>query len=121
MRWSEDMDRQWHEETEAVLSGLKDWRAQHATATFREIETAVDDRLNGLRARMVERLALASAATVMGDQPTLARPTCGPCGLRLTPRGTQTRQVLTQGNQPVQLERAYGVCPTCRVGRFPPR
>ena len=51
----------WQRETEAVLSGMKDWRLQHPRATLAEIEAALDERLEGLRARLLEDLALASA------------------------------------------------------------
>jgi hypothetical protein len=119
MRWSAESERQWHAEAEAVLSGLKDWRVQHPRATLRAIEAAVDERLNGLRARMVERLALASAAAAVRDQPTMARPSCPTCGTRLQPRGRHARNVTTHGDQTIHLEREYAVCPTCGVGLFP--
>ena len=41
---------------------MKEWRLQHPTATLSEIEDALDERLSGMRARMLEDLALASAA-----------------------------------------------------------
>jgi hypothetical protein len=121
MRWSEDVERQWHDEAAAVLSGLQDWRTQHPQATLRAIEAAVDERLLALRARLVERLALASAAAAVSAQPALARPACPRCGTRLQPRGRHGREVITQGNQALHLEREYAVCPTCAVGLFPPR
>src|SRR4051794_24601349 len=52
----------WQELTESALVGLADWRAAHPQATFAEMETEVDQRLNRLRVRMLEDLALASAA-----------------------------------------------------------
>lgn len=85
MGWSEETEQTWHAETAAVLSGLKDWRTQQPRATFAEIEAAVDERLSGLRARLVERLALASAATTVREQPMLARPVCPTCGAGLFP------------------------------------
>ncbi len=121
MRWTEANERQWQAEAEAVLSGVKDWRVQHPRAPLREIETAVDERLRGMRARMVERLALASETTAVRDQPLMARPTCRMCGTRLEPRGRHTRDVTTHGDQRIHLEREYAACPTCGVGLFPPR
>jgi hypothetical protein len=41
---------------------MKEWRQQHPHATLREIEQAMDERLNKLRAEMLEEWAhLASA------------------------------------------------------------
>jgi hypothetical protein len=39
----------------------------------------------------------------------------------LRPRSADTRLLQTQGDQPVTLERRYGVCPACGAGFFPPR
>ena len=120
MRWSAESEGQWHAEAEAVLSGLKDWRVQHPRATLGEIEAAVDERLSGMRARMVERLALASETAAVRDQPPMARPTCATCGTRLEPRGRHSGDVTTQGDQRIHLEREYAACPTCGAGLFPP-
>ena len=67
----DDLDAQWRELAEAAITGMAEWRVQHPTATFREIEAAVDERLARVRARMLQDAALASAA-----------PTCAPCRRR---------------------------------------
>ncbi len=41
---------------------MREWRLEHPKATFREIEAAVDEKLGGMRARLLEDLALASRA-----------------------------------------------------------
>ncbi len=38
------MDGRWREETEAILTGFKEWRLQHPRATLSEIEAALDAR-----------------------------------------------------------------------------
>ena len=48
----EEMDRTWQALSEEVLSGMKEWRLAHPKATFREIEQAVEERVNRLKARM---------------------------------------------------------------------
>src|SRR5439155_22745877 len=58
----EEAEGAWRREAEAVLSGLKGWRLGHPRATFRELEAAVDERLNRLRARWLADLALVSRA-----------------------------------------------------------
>jgi YgiT-type zinc finger domain-containing protein len=122
-------ERDWAMLSEEVLSGMADWRAQHPHATFSEIETALDTRLAGMRARMLERMAQQSAATtwrpaadranqVSGQQD--AAPHCPTCGARLEPRGRHRRRLRTSGGQAVELQREYGVCPQCGQGVFPP-
>ena len=36
-----DFDAQWHELTEDVLTGMKEWRLQHPKATFSEMWHAI--------------------------------------------------------------------------------
>ena len=57
-----DFDREWEQQAEEVLSGMKEWRIQHPRVTLNEMETALDERLNRMRARMLEDMALASRA-----------------------------------------------------------
>lgn len=121
---AEDLDAVgagWHGEAEAVLSGLKEWRLAHPHATLNEIEAAVDERLAGVRARMVERLALAAGAADLGGRAAAERARCPRCGGRLEPRGKKTRAVVTQGGQELRLEREWATCPACGAGLFPPR
>ncbi len=115
-----DFDRTWRELSEDVITGMKEWRLQHPKATFAEIESALDERLARLRARMLQDAALASAAGDWTDEPEAERPVCPECGQRLTSQGSQTRQLQTQGRQEIVLERKYGVCPACGAGLFPP-
>jgi YgiT-type zinc finger domain-containing protein len=110
----------WRELSEEVLTGMQDWRAAHPRATFAEIEAAVDERLNGLRARMLEEAALASAVTDLGTRGA-ERPPCPTCGQALQPRGKHTRTLTVQGEQAVRLRRHYAVCSACGTGLFPPR
>ena len=43
----------WRELSEEAISGIIEWRLRHPKATFAEIETELDLRLAGLRARML--------------------------------------------------------------------
>jgi NADH pyrophosphatase NudC (nudix superfamily) len=115
----EDLDAQWHELAEDVISGMKEWRLQHPKATFREIELAVDERLAHLRARMLEDAALVSRAAEW-EAESVERPMCPKCGTALKPRGKEPRELTTQYDQIIHLERDYGVCPKCQMGLFPP-
>ncbi len=115
-----DFEARWHELTEEAISGMKEWRLQHPKATFREIERAVDERLGKVRARMLQDATLASAAADIQAAQAEERPVCPKCGQALEARGTQERELTTRHNQPIRLERSYGVCPTCGEGFFPP-
>ncbi len=115
----DDLDARWHTLSDEVLTGMKDWRVQHPTATFREIEAALDERLARLRARMLEDALLVSRAAdwEAADQ---AQPACPVCGTALEARGRATRTLTTHYDHALQLERRYAVCPRCEAGHFPP-
>jgi RNA polymerase-binding transcription factor DksA len=115
-----DFDAQWDELAEEVLSGMKEWRLQHPKATLRQIEAALDERLGKMRARMLQDAALASAAADLKAAQVTERPVCSACGSVLVERAVAERELVTQHNQVLRLERSYGVCPTCGAGLFPP-
>jgi YgiT-type zinc finger domain-containing protein len=113
---AETMGQRWRALIEDVLTGMQDWRSAHPQATFRELEAAVDERLDRVRARLLEEAALASAAA----QVSSAAAACPQCGQPLASRGVHERTVTVQGEQAVHLPRSYGVCPACGAGLFPP-
>ena len=113
-------EARWQVLAAAAFAELKAWRQGHPTATLRDIELAMDERLAVLRARMLQDIALASAAADLRAVPAAERPVCPHCGGQLRLRGQQQRQVTTSHEQPVVLTRSYAECPTCRVGLFPP-
>ena len=116
---------QWEGLAAEVLVGVRDWRAQHPRATFTEIEEELDRELSRLRTRLLEDVALASAATegvpatgTTGTARALAG--CPVCGGRLRARGQATRAVTVTRDQTVTLARTYTVCTACGAGVFPP-
>ena len=115
-----DFDRHWPELVEEVMSGMKEWRMQHPKATLTEIERALDERLGRMRVRMLQDAALASGAADIQALQAAERPVCPQCKTVVEARGSQERQLTTQYNQVLHLERSYGVCPTCGAGFFPP-
>lgn len=114
-----DFDARWRALSEKVLREMKEWRLGHPCATFSEMETALDEQLDRLRAQMLEDMALASDVADLKQMPPAKRPTCPECKKPLEARGKQKRHILTEGDQPITLRRSYGVCPTCQVGFFP--
>jgi hypothetical protein len=119
-RLDEEFERRWHLEAEAVMSGMREWRLQHPKATFRDIEAAVDEQLSGMRARLLQDLALASRAADLQDKHLGDRPRCPECGAALHSQGKQDRTILTHGGSEVHLRRDYARCPACGAGLFPP-
>ena len=111
----------WHQLTQEVMTGMREWRLQHPKATLREIETELDARLHRMRACMLEDLALASSAADWTDAPQAEHPTCPECGQPLHLRGRDTRTLQTHGGQSLRLTRQHGSCPACGAGLFPPR
>jgi len=99
---------------------MADWRAAHPKATFSEIEAALDERLNQVRARVLADLALASAAADLQAAGSEERPRCERCGVALQARGQSERGILTHGGAEVRLVRSYATCPRCGDGSFPP-
>jgi hypothetical protein len=110
----------WSAAAESVWTGMADWRASHPKATFGEIEAALDERLNQVRARVLADLAMASTAADLAATSAEERPRCERCGVLLQARGHSERQVVTQGGVEVRLERSYAACPRCGDGSFPP-
>jgi hypothetical protein len=106
----------WLAESAGRFAALDAWRQAHPTATWAEIEAAVDAQLGPLRAQLLGDTAMASAATDLGG----ARQVCPACGERLQAAGTRRRRLRSDQDEPIGLERSYARCPTCGTGLFPP-
>jgi hypothetical protein len=111
----------WQQLTQEVTVEMRAWRLAHPKATLRQIEHELDARLNGMRARMLEDLALTSSAADWTATSTQELPRCPECAQPLQGDGTKPRTLQTHGAQALTLERNYGVCPACGAGLFPPR
>ena len=119
---SRPIDEQvWHRMTEEIMAPMREWRLHHPKATLREIEHELDRGWARVRARMLQDLAVASAATNWAATPAGQQPTCPDCHQPLHPRGADTRTLQTHGGEALTLERQYGICPACGAGLFPPR
>ena len=95
-----------------VAQALQAWRLAHPAATCREMEEAVEQQLNQVRAALLTDLAHALVVPRPANCPT--------CGGRLRHAGTRTRTVALPGGTAVQLRRRYLHCPACGVGLSPP-
>jgi hypothetical protein len=116
----EGFEARWRQVAEEALTGMSDWRREHPSATLAEIEAALDERLRGLRVQMLQDSALASPAAHFQQKPAAERPVCPQCQTPLVARGAATRRLQTEGGGELALTRAYGTCPNCGRGLFPP-
>ena len=99
--------------------GITQWRKEHPKATWAEIEAAVDEQINQLRAQLLQDVVQMGEREDWSQKPEAERPTCATCGKPLWARGKQTRYLQTTGGEAVKLTRTYGACPGCGVGFFP--
>jgi len=111
---------EWQALSQEVMMGMKQWRSQHPKASLGEIEKELDQRLSGLRAQMLQDMALQSSARDWQQGQELEPPVCPECGQVLEAQSQHTRELQTQGQQKIVLQRKYGVCPKCGLGFFPP-
>jgi hypothetical protein len=100
--------------------GMTQWRKEHPKATWAEIEAAVDERINQLRAQVIQDVVQMGESEEWSQKPAEERPKCATCEKPLWARGKQTRFLQTTGGEAVKLTRMYGTCPACGGGFFPP-
>src|SRR5260221_1811334 len=108
--------RERSEQMQQVSAGLRDvlgmtqWRQEHPKATWAEIEAAVDERGNQLRAELIQDRARMGENEEWSQKPEAERPTGATCGQPPLARGEQTRWLQTNGGEAVKLTRTYGNC-----------
>ncbi len=72
---------------DAIITGMREWRACHPKATMREIEIEARQRVSRLEAHLIEESALQGPANQWADKPPEERPSCSNCGEALVARG----------------------------------
>jgi len=113
----EDLQENWKDQAEEAFATVAQWRVAHPQATLAEIEQAVDEQMNRLRAQMIGQAAQASTAAGSEASQGLV---CEQCGQALQARGRARRRWQTHGGQQVEVERTSVTCPQCGGGFFPP-
>lgn len=91
---------------------LDAWHATHPDATLYDMEKAVEQQIAGLRT------ALLTAQT--DGRYVEERPACPHCGTTMVRRTRRRKRVVLKGDQTLDLDRSYVVCPSCGEGLFPP-
>ena len=112
--------KKWDELYEEASREVLRWRRQHKKATLTEIEDTVDAELARMRAQMIQDLALASESADLRRLSREERPTCPQCGRPLVANGRPQRDVTTDHEQGIALERSKGYCRHCQLSFFPP-
>jgi uncharacterized protein (UPF0212 family) len=107
----------WLADAAERFATLAAWRQTHPTATWAEIEAAIDAQLGPLRAELLRDTAMASDATDLGGR----RPACPTCGAPLHAAGPRRRRLRSEQDEVIEVERTYARCPACGTGLFPPR
>lgn len=118
--WTKETEARWQRLADEVMAGMKEWRLAHPRATFKEIETALDERLAKVRARMLEDVALASTAADLKAAGAEEGVPCPKCGQPLEDQGQEKRTLTTHYNERIELTRSYGLCSGCGTRLFPP-
>ena len=111
---------QWRDSFDKASEEVSQWRQTHRRARLSDIENAVDDRLAKVRAEMIEALIAESELTDLTAVEPDKRPTCSQCGQSLVSNGRQTRKLITNHEQVIEVERSKGYCRACGTSSFPP-
>ena len=112
--------RNWQSLYDEATEELKAWRREHRKATFRDIESTVDEKLARVRAQIMQDLALDSESREWAGKAAAERPKCPACGTALQSNGEKERQIIKEHEQAIELRRSQGRCPECGATVFPP-
>ncbi len=117
---ADEQSRHWQQESEPIFTQIAKWREEHPHATMAEIEQAVDEQMQSLRAQVLQEAAQASSVEERPASRSQEQTHCPDCRVPMQARGQRERRLQTQGGQWVTLRRTYLSCPQCGYGVFPP-
>jgi hypothetical protein len=103
--------------SQEAFQTIAQWNQEHPNATMAEIESAIDQQLDEVGARIIEEIAQTSFSSSVQSAPVC----CPQCRARMHQRGKHARHLKTRGDLEVTLERDYLSCPDCGYSFFPPR
>lgn len=109
----EDTEERWKELNEALLSDMKAWRLAHPRATLYEIEEAVSERMEQLKAQLLQASTQMNAQRAGSSPPEEERPRCRMCELLLRERKAQASKPQAKGRTKGAFKAVYGTCPLC--------
>jgi hypothetical protein len=91
---------------------LDAWHATHPDATLYDMERAVEQQ--------IERLRTSLLAAQTDGRYVEERPACPHCGTTMIRRTRRRKRVVMKGDETLDLNRTYVVCPSFGEGLFPP-
>jgi len=115
------MSKKWQQLFDQASEGVVMWRGEEQKATLATIEEKVDRSLSRVRAQMIQDLALSSPNQNIKELEKEKRPRCERCDIPLSSKGMKRRQLLTEYEEVVELERSQASCSQCGATLFPPR
>src|SRR2546427_12583422 len=83
--------------------GITQWRKEHPKATWAEIEAAIDEQINQVRAQVIQDVVQVRESEEGSEIPEEERPRCARCGKPRWGRGKQTGWVQSNGGEAVKL------------------
>lgn len=101
-----------------VLTQMQQFNVSHPSPTFTEIEDAVEAALAGFRQDLLTQSLQGQPLADFRD--AAERPVCPACGALVWAVGQEARQVVTQGDVVVTVDRTRGRCSACGRELFPP-
>ena len=96
-----------------LLENIESWQQSHQKPTMNEIEEVVENELDKLRKKLIEKLAEEGKG---GTESTA----CPECGTKLMKNGRKKRRLKGKGNQEIEIERKQLKCHQCGLTIFPP-
>jgi YgiT-type zinc finger domain-containing protein len=91
---------------------LDAWHATHPKATLYDMELVVEQQ--------IERLRTSLLAAQTDGRYVEERPACPHCGTTMVARTRRRKRLVMKGDEVLDLDRVYVVCPSCGEGLFPP-
>jgi len=104
---TEEQSQKWHEESQLFFAHIAQWRKAHPHATMAEIEQAVDEQMQSLRAQVLQDAAQNSPLREGAETTDSEKPLCPDCKVRMQARGQRERHLQTHGGRTVSLKRTY--------------
>src|SRR5260370_3154187 len=85
--------------------GMTQWRKEHPHATWAEIEAAVDEQINQLRAQLLQDVVQMGETEDWSQKSEAERPKGATCGKPLWAGGQETRYLQPTGGEEMKLTR----------------
>jgi hypothetical protein len=107
--------------SDEIIQEMGAWDKSNPDAPFVEIEIKARELVSKLEARLIQESASKREIDSWSKRDEKERPTCPHCHVPLISRGKRVRNLQGTRGRKIAIKRAYGTCPQCGTGFFPPR